>query len=118
RLLSLVVGVQQLDQEDRSRLDPFAESSILGIFRVADRRLPEADVPAGYVQIPLLRAELVALGMPVLGEQRLEAHVPAVEDGDPRAGVANRHRQVDVAVDDLDMCAGAEERGAMIVAPA
>lgn len=104
-LPTLVVAVEEVDGERGLLLVDLVESGAHLVVVLAHRRLPEADLSGGDEEVPRLAAEGLDLGLVLDADPRLDA--PAVEDGDARADVAQRHHEIEAIVFELDAGAAA-----------
>jgi hypothetical protein len=97
-LPALVVTVEQVDTERLARRDRLAHGRVKIVLRVAQRRLPEADVAGRHVEVARLRAEVVDLGVRIVDAGATRPEMPAVQHGETRGDVAQGQSQVHVPV--------------------
>jgi hypothetical protein len=82
-LAALVIAVEELDQEDAPAGDRILEPVVIGVVRIADCRLPEADLSRADVEVSELRTEFFGCRcLPVQVQQAL-LRSPSLQDGDP-----------------------------------
>src|SRR6266536_3089443 len=115
-LAAFVVAVEQLDGELAPLLDGGDHAPVEDVVAIPHGPLPEADAAGGNVQIPTLAPELVEVRVG-LSRAVLRRRVPCLQDRDARADVAQRHGQVDAAVDELDGGLAAAELRPVVVGP-
>jgi hypothetical protein len=109
-MVALVVRVEHVDQERATLLDGGTDPRVEGVVGIAQRSLPEADVVRPDVEVPELTAEPVeVIERCLLLDARRDVDAPRLEDGDARADVGERYREVDPTVHKLDLCSTAAD---------
>jgi hypothetical protein len=95
-LAALEVPVEDVDAHPLRRLDGSARFCELRAARISEGALPEADVSRGDVEVAGERREgLERRVNDFRAELELGIEVPAVQDGDPGADVANGDDEID-----------------------
>src|SRR2546426_5597051 len=116
-LASLLIAVEEIDGERLPRADGFEDGGALGVVRLPDGALPEADVAGRNVQVAGLRPELRGIRAVErqTGVLRLRDSAPAEDHGDAGSHVAQRGGQVDDPVELLDVGPAAVDRRPVVV---
>lgn len=96
----IAIAVQQVDGERRSPRHRVSQGVVLGVSRVPNRPVPEADDSRRHVQITGLRSEPIGVEWRLLGWV-VRPEAPPMDDANAGPGVAERYRQVGVVVVDL-----------------
>ncbi len=94
-LAALEVAVEEVDRERAACGDGLARGDELCRARVTVGALPEADVSGGDVEVAREPGERRRIERRVAARHASHGEPPAVEHGDPGAGVPERDREVD-----------------------
>ena len=113
----LLVAVEQVDGEGLAVGDGFQQAGADRIVPVPDRGLPVARPAGRHVQVDGQPAEVVEVGLRPVHQELVGVGVPSVEQGDPRAHVAQPHGQVEDPVDLLGDRPAPADPGGVTVAP-